>query len=112
MANGDQNTDVNSTGASQTTAVQASQPAGGSPTPPGNAPKTIPPGFLKDADGKPSSMRLMSLIALFASIYFAWMTLHSATSSQNGVYITTAFLLAAFAPKALQKFIENYYPKG
>lgn len=70
-----------------------------------------PPGFLKDADGKPSSMRLMSVIALFASILFGWMTIESAAQNQNGVFITTAFLLGAFAPKALQKFIENYYPK-
>ncbi len=70
----------------------------------------VPPGFLREADGKPSAMRLMSVIALFASIWFGWMTLNSNTQSQNGVYITTAFLIAAFAPKAFQKFIENYYP--
>ena len=75
-------------------------------------PKPTPPGFLKDADGNPSSMRFMSVIALFASIWFGWMTLDSNMTSQNGVYVTTAFLLAAFAPKALQKFIENYYPKA
>ena len=72
--------------------------------------KKIPPGFLREADGKPSVMRLMSVIALFASIWFGWITLNSNAESQNGVYITTAFLIAAFAPKALQKFIENYYP--
>jgi len=82
-----------------------------SQVPAATAPKQTPPGFLKDADGKPSSMRLMSVIAVFASIWFGWMTLYSNMTSQNGVYITTAFLLAAFAPKALQKFIENYYPK-
>lgn len=71
----------------------------------------LPPGFLKDQQGKPSSMRLMSLIALFASIGFGWIAITSNVQNQNGVYITIAFLLAAFAPKALQKFIENYYPK-
>lgn len=73
--------------------------------------KKTPPGFLKDNDGKPSSMRLMSLIALFTSIWFGWITIKSTAVDKNGIYITTAFLLAAFAPKALQKFIENYYPK-
>ena len=80
-------------------------------TPGAQTPKDIPPGFLKDADGKPSSMRLMSVIALFASIFFGWMTIESDAPNQNGVFITTAFLLAAFAPKALQKFIENYSPQ-
>jgi len=68
-------------------------------------------GLLTDDQGKRSMMRLMSFIALIASIWFAWMTLtDSITTSNEGVYITTAFLLAAFAPKALQKFIENSYP--
>ncbi len=80
-------------------------------TPAGPSPKRPPHGFLKDGNGKPSSMRLMCFLALFASIWFGWMTLHSNVASQNGVYITMAFLLAAFAPKALQKFIEEYYPK-
>ena len=62
-------------------------------------------GFLKDSDGKPSAMRLMNVIALFASIFFGWVTVK--TDNENGVFITVAFLLAAFAPKALQKFIEN-----
>ena len=68
-------------------------------------------GLLTDDLGKKSMMRLMSLIALVASIWFGWITLTDANTSGNeGVYITTAFLLAAFAPKALQKFIENSYP--
>ena len=68
-------------------------------------------GLLTDDKGKRSMMRLMSFIALIASIWFAWMTLtDSNTTSNEGVYITTSFLLAAFAPKALQKFIENSYP--
>jgi len=68
-------------------------------------------GLLTDDQGKRSMMRLMSFIALLASIWFAWMTLTDQnTTSNEGVYITTAFLLSAFAPKALQKFIENSYP--
>jgi hypothetical protein len=68
-------------------------------------------GLLTDDQGKRSMMRLMSFISLIASIWAAWMSLtDSNTTSMEGVYITTAFLLAAFAPKALQKFIENSYP--
>lgn len=65
-------------------------------------------GFLDDHQGNSSSMRLMSLIALIASIAFSLLSLVHATASQspNGLYLTIAFLLAAFAPKALQKFAE------
>jgi hypothetical protein len=66
------------------------------------------PGFLDDHKGDPSSMRLMSVTALLASIAFGLIViLHSeASRSENGLYITIAFLIAAFAPKALQKFAE------
>jgi hypothetical protein len=73
------------------------------------------PGFLEDDRGSPSSMRLMSVIALIASIVFGLLTtLHPvANQGTNGLYITMAFLLAAFAPKALQKFAEaKFPPKG
>ena len=73
---------------------------------------TEKPGFLEDDQGNPSSMRLMSLIALIASIVFGLLTtLHPAANNDiNGLYITIAFLLAAFAPKALQKFAEVKFP--
>ena len=69
-------------------------------------------GFTTDADGKPSVMRVMSMISLFASIYFGAITINMAEPNQMGVYITSMFLLGAFAPKALQKFIENAYPSS
>ena len=72
-------------------------------------------GFLEDNQGNPSSMRLMSVIALIASIVFGLLTILHPVASQgiNGLYITMAFLLAAFAPKALQKFAEaKFPPKG
>lgn len=73
---------------------------------------TQKPGYLEDHQGNSSSMRLMSMIALFASIAFGLIAiLHSgASSNENGLYITIAFLLAAFAPKALQKFAEAKFP--
>jgi hypothetical protein len=94
--------------ADDSTSTDKPSTAGAVPTP---QPKPQLTGFLKDARGKPSSMRLMCFVALFASIWFGWITLHSNTAGQNGVFITTGFLLAAFAPKALQRFIEDYAPK-
>ena len=76
---------------------------------------TEKPGFLEDNHGYPSSMRLMSVIALTASIVFGLITALHPVASQgtNGLYITMAFMLAAFAPKALQKFAEvKFPPKG
>lgn len=75
---------------------------------------TQKPGYLEDHRGNPSSIRLMSAIALLASIVFGLIaTLHSeASKSENGLYITIAFLVAAFAPKALQKFAEAKFPIG
>lgn len=71
-------------------------------------------GYLDDDNGNPSSMRLMSVIALIASIGFGIISiLHTeASTNENGLYVTFAFLLAAFAPKALQKFAEAKFPKS
>lgn len=70
------------------------------------------PGFLEDDQGNSSAMRLMSFIALIAAIAFGLVTiLHpAAKDGVNGLYITMSFLLAAFAPKALQKFAETKVP--
>lgn len=70
------------------------------------------PGYLEDDQGNPSSMRLMSVLALIASIVFGLLTILHPVASKgiNGLYITIAFLLAAFAPKALQKFAEGKFP--
>lgn len=67
-----------------------------------------PVGLLTDDDGNRSSMRLMSFIALIASIGFGWIAIGcSSANSDVGIYITSVFVLAAFAPKALQKYIEK-----
>lgn len=70
-------------------------------------------GFLEDHQGNASSMRLMSVTSLVASIVFGLVSvLHpAARDGANGLYITMAFLLAAFAPKALQKFAEARFPR-
>jgi hypothetical protein len=56
-------------------------------------------------NGKYSTMRAMSFIALIAAIVFGAMTITSKDS--EGKYMTTVFLVAAFAPKAVQKFAER-----
>ncbi len=55
---------------------------------------------------------MMSVIALVASIVFGFITImhKAAREGENGLYITIAFLIAAFAPKALQKFAELKFP--
>ncbi|MCP4267867.1 MAG: hypothetical protein GY777_20240 [Candidatus Brocadiaceae bacterium] len=60
-------------------------------------------GYLDDDKGVPSSMRLMSMVALIASILFGLITVFHTVEGKNlnGLYITFALLLAAFAPKAL-----------
>ena len=66
-------------------------------------------GYLTDPANKPSTMRIMSFIALFAAITFGALTLlhPTASSDVNGIYLTTAFLISAFAPKSLQRFAET-----
>lgn len=61
--------------------------------------------FLQEDNGHYSAMRAMSFIALIAAIGFGAVTITSKNS--EGKYITTSFLVAAFAPKAVQKFAER-----
>lgn len=69
-------------------------------------------GFFEEDNGSKSSMRLMSIIALVAAIVFGSITITKNTNSRNDteIYITFGFLIAAFAPKALQKFAESKLP--
>ena len=72
--------------------------------------------YLTDDNGNPSNMRVMSVISLIASIAFGLIEILRPVSTMrndmNGLYITMAFLVAAFAPKAVQKFAELKVPKG
>lgn len=70
--------------------------------------KTTQKGFLEESTGKKSAMRAMSFIALISSIGFGLLTvLEAGEHPETGIYITFGFLLAAFAPKALQKYAES-----
>lgn len=61
--------------------------------------------FFQEDNSKYSTMRAMSFIALIAAIVFGSMTMLNKDS--EGKYITNAFLVAAFAPKAVQRFAEK-----
>ena len=78
-------------------------------------------GFFEDDSGHRSSMRLMCFLSLIAAIVFGALTVSFSIESRRniknaeqypptnteGIYITFGFLLAAFAPKAVQKFAEQ-----
>ena len=64
-------------------------------------------GFMTEDNGKYSSMRLMSLIALISAIAFGVVTIANPDSEGVGTNLTYSFLVAAFTPKAVQKFAEQ-----
>ena len=70
-------------------------------------PQKMRVGFMKEDNGNFSSMRLMSLIALISAISFGGITLANPEVKDVGTNLTFSFLVAAFTPKAVQKFAEN-----
>lgn len=69
-------------------------------------------GFLTDTLGKKSAMRLMSMMSMVVACFLGVMVGLSVYYGKGdnhmiGVYLTLIFLLAATAPKALQKYIES-----
>ncbi len=63
-------------------------------------------GYFAEDNGNKSWMRAMCFVALLTSMGLAVLTL-LVDDSANGVYLTLMFLVAAFAPKAVQKFAET-----
>lgn len=63
--------------------------------------------FLSDDQGNPSSMRLMSLLALLIAAGLACVEVFGWGSGESKTELVLYFLVAAFAPKAVQKFAEN-----
>ncbi len=61
--------------------------------------------LFQENNGKYSTMRAMSFIALIAAIVFGAVTITS--DDNDGQFITGTFLVAAFAPKAVQRFAER-----
>ena len=63
-----------------------------------------PVGFLQDDSGSNSSMRLMCLLSLLGAFAFGYLAV--VKNTDNSLYVFFAFIVAAFAPKAIQKFSE------
>jgi len=64
--------------------------------------------FMTDNEGNPSSMRLMSMLALVVAAVLACVEVFGWGSDSGGgkTELVLYFLVAAFAPKAVQKFAE------
>lgn len=64
-------------------------------------------GFFREDNGNKSWMRLNCFVALLVSILFGYLTIQKGDAAGDGLLITIGFLVAAFAPKAVQKFAET-----
>ena len=73
---------------------------------PGEPPKRLNP--LNDDEGKPSSMRYMSAACLITAIGIAIWMVSASDPVEPGMDLVLLFLVAAFAPKTLQKFAERF----
>lgn len=62
--------------------------------------------FMTDNDGNPSAMRLMSMLALIVAALLACVEVFGWGSDADKTELVLYFLVAAFAPKAVQKFAE------
>ena len=63
-------------------------------------------GFFEEAPGVKSAMRLQSFIALFIGGGIACFAIGTKQLDVNVIAITTLFIVAAFVPKAIQKYAE------
>lgn len=64
-------------------------------------------GTFEEAPGQSSSMRVMSFVALLASIGITAVDILGYDKGGNAIVYVVMFLVAAFVPKAVQKFAEN-----
>ena len=63
--------------------------------------------YMTDDQGNPSSMRLMSLLALIVAAFLVVAEVFGWGSGESKTELVLYFLVAAFAPKAVQKFVET-----
>lgn len=66
--------------------------------------------YMTDDRGNPSSMRLMSMLALGVAAVLALVEAFGLGSGESKTELVLYFLVAAFAPKAVQKFAEKDRP--
>lgn len=64
-------------------------------------------GLFTDDRGNPSSMRLMSMLALLIAGGLAFIETFGWGAGTGKTELVLYFLVAAFAPKAVQKFAET-----
>ena len=63
--------------------------------------------YLTDSDGNKSAMRMMCAFSLAVSIVLAFSEAFGVATSDGTTQLILYFLVAAFAPKAVQKFAET-----
>ena len=63
-------------------------------------------GFFEEDQGVRSHMRLQSFIALMAGVGISIFAVVTKQLDVNLIALVTMFVVAAFAPKAVQKFAE------
>ena len=66
--------------------------------------KPVGKGFLEESSGNKSLMRALSIVALLGALWFGHLTITQ--ESEVGIWVTSMFVIGAFAPKAIQKYTE------
>ena len=64
-------------------------------------------GYFEEAEGVKSSMRLMCFIALVTGILLSFFIIWQKQLDVNSITLITIWVVAAFAPKAVQKYAEK-----
>jgi hypothetical protein len=67
-------------------------------------------GFFYESEGIKSSMRLQSFIALLIAASVSGFAIGTKQLDANVIAIVTLFVVAAFVPKAIQKYAEIKQP--
>lgn len=67
-------------------------------------------GFFEESPGNKSAMRLQSFIALFIGAGIACFAIGTKQLDVNVIALVTLFIVAAFVPKAIQKYAELKTP--